>query len=70
MLHNKCKDGYDDLKPQLMLAPNYLPGLALSRIARVEGCRTATGRSCARTPSTRKWRLSSWAVSRFGWRTG
>lgn len=28
MLHNKCKDGYDDLKPQLMLAPNYLPGLA------------------------------------------
>lgn len=36
--YNKCKDGHDDLKPQLILAPIHLPRLALSRIAPVAGC--------------------------------
>lgn len=29
MVYNKCKDAYDDLKPQLKQAPTHLPGLAL-----------------------------------------
>lgn len=50
MVYNKCKDAYDDLKPQLKQAPTHLSGLALSRIA--PGGRLSNGDGVVLRPNT------------------